>query len=331
MLKKIRQSLKYTLKITLWIVILSFVVTIFYSWGVRSTSSGGVGRGVVAKVAGEPISLDQYQRALKQQYEFYRRMLGEKFNDKVAEQLKAQILEGLILNRLVLQEARRFGLSVSPEELRAEIKAYPAFLEKGQFSRERYLQALAADRLTPERFEEDLRQDLLLRKVEDLIKSSVKVSPLEAKEAYWIARSKVRVEYVTIAPPKDPKEVSKKLLEAAQQGRPLRAAAQAAGLEVVSLGPFSREDPLRPIPDEATFKNAAFSLREGEVSPLIQGENQVYLIRLLDRQEPDPAQFAKERESFRQGYLLEKRERLFGEWLKALRAKAKVQVDRGSF
>lgn len=331
MLKKIRQNLKYTLKITLWIVILSFVVTIFYAWGVRSTPFGGVGPGAVAKVAGEPISFDQYQRALKQQYEFYRRMLGEKFDDNVADRLKAQTLDGLILNRLVLQEARRLGLSVGPEELKAEIKAYPAFLEKGGFSRERYLQALEASRLTPERFEEELRQDLLLRKVEELIKASVKVSPLEAKEAYWMARAKVRVEYVVIAPPKDLKEVSEKLLEAVQQGRPLRAAAAAVGLEVALLGPFSREDPLRSIPDEAAFKNAAFNLREGEVSPLIQGGNQVYLLRLLDRQEPDPAQFAKEKESFRQGYLLEKRERLFGEWLKGLRARAKVQVDRGSF
>lgn len=329
MLKKIRQSLKYTLKITLWIVILSFVVTIFYAWGVRSTPFGGVGPGAVAKVAGEPISFDDYQRALRQQYEFYRKLLGEKFNDEIAQQLKAQTLNSLILNRLVLQEAWRLGLSVGPEEVRATIKAYPAFLDQGRFSRERYLQALEANHLTPERFEESVRDDLLQRKVEDLIKASVKVSPLEAEEAYWMARTKVTVEYVVITPPKAPKEVSEKFLEV-KRGRSFGAAAAEAGLKVERLGPFSREDPLRPIPDEAAFKHAVFDLKKGEVSPLIQGENQAYLIRLLDRQEPDRAQFAKEKESFRQGYLVEKRERLFGEWLKGLRAKAKVQVDRRS-
>ncbi len=328
MLKKIRQSLKYTLKVTLWIVILSFVVTIFYAWGVRSTPFGGGGPGVVARVAGEPISFDEYQRALRQQYEFYRRMLGEKFDDKVADRLKAQTLEGLILNRLVLQEARRLGLSVSPEELKAEIKAYPAFLDKGEFSKERYLQTLEANRLTPERFEQDFRDYLLQRKMEELIKASVKASPLEVKEAYWMVRTKVTVEYVVIASPQDSKEVSEKLLQAVRQGRPFRAAAQALGLKVSRLGPFSREDPLQPVPDEAAFKDAAFGLKEGEVSPLIQGERQAYLLRLLDRQEPNPAQFAKEKDSFRQGYLLDKRERLFGEWLKELRRKAKVRVDR---
>lgn len=331
MLGKIRRSLRYTLKVTLWIVILSFVVTIFYAWGVRSTPFGGVGSGVVAKVAGEPIHFDEYQRAYRQQYEFYRKLLGEKFDDAAAQELKDRTLDGLILKHLALQEAKRMGLSVSPEELRAEIKAYPAFLEGGRFSRERYLQLLEANRLTPERFEEDLRRDLLLRKVEELIKASVKVSPLEVREAYWTAKEKVKVEYVAIFPPRDAKEEIERLLAALRRGRSFKRAAREAGLKVVELGPFAREDPLRDIPDEAVFKQAAFTLeKRGEVSPLIQGAQAAYILRLLDRQEPDAARFEKEKASFRQGFLLEKRERLFGEWLKGLRARAKIQIDRGS-
>ena len=335
MLKRMRDHFK-ALSITLWLVIAAFIGTTFLVWGMRATSDGGR-TGMVAKVGGEGISFEEYSRAYRRFYQQYQRLLGEAFDEKKAEELKLkeQALEGLIVRRLVLQEAKRMGLSISPEELRAEIKATPTFAEGGRFSRERYLRVLEANRLTPERFEEDLRKDLLVRKVEELIKGSAKVSPLEAWEIYRVSKEKLTVQYVLFPfdeaqgkPSKEGAEASaSKLLALLKEGRPFGKAAEEANLPAAQLS-FTFGDPLKGIPDEAALKKAASALKERETSPLIQGEKAAYLVHLLDRQDPDREEFEKQKGALMSALLLRKRERLFAQWLQELRAKRQVKVEQ---
>lgn len=335
MLKRMRDHFK-ALSITLWLVIAAFIGTTFLVWGMRATSDGGR-RGMVATVGGEGISFEEYSRAYRQLYQQYQRLLGEAFDEKRAEELKLkeQALDGLIVRRLILQEAKRMGLSISAEELRAEIKAIPTFVEGGRFSRERYLRVLEANRLTPERFEEDFKKDLLVRKVEELIKGSAKVSPLEAWELYRASKEKLRVQYVLFpfdhAQGKPSKEETKasasKLLALLKEGRPFGKAAAEANLSAAQLS-FTSGEPLKGIPDEAAFKEAAVALKVGETSPLVQGEKAAYLVHLLDRQDPDREEFEKEKGALLKALLLRKREQLFTQWLQELRAKRQVKVER---
>ncbi|MCZ7625818.1 MAG: SurA N-terminal domain-containing protein [Candidatus Methylomirabilis sp.] len=159
------------LKVTLWLVIAAFVGTTFFVWGFRSTSGPGR-QNAVAAVEGEQIPYTEYQQAYQRQYRQYQEQLGDKFSEKILDQLnlKGQVVEALIGRRLLLQEAKRLGIVISPDELVAEITTIPAFSDATGFKRDRYLQALQSVRLTPEAFEESLREDLLLRRVEQWVK-----------------------------------------------------------------------------------------------------------------------------------------------------------------
>jgi len=324
MLKRMRDHFK-VLSLTLWLVIGAFVGTTFLVWGVRSTSSGG-GRGIVATVRGERISFEEYDRAYQQRYRMYQQLLGEKFDEQAAERLKIEVRDGLINKRLLLQEAKRMGLSVSPEELRVAIKAYPEFAQGGTFSRDQYLRVLRASGLTPDRFEENMRQNLLAQKVEDLVKGTAKVSPLEAWQAYQMANERVTVDYVIFSKEEGTKEAAEKLLVKIKEGHPFAKAAAAAGLKATRIT-FTFKDPLE-IPDQTAFKAAASALKKGETSQLIQGQQAAYLLHLLDRQGPERSQFEKEKQAFSQALLVSKREQLFADWLRQVRAQAKLVIEQ---
>ena len=86
MLQQMRQAQAWMIKGVLWAVVLAFVVTIFYSWGVRS--SRGPARSEVATIFGERVAIQEFQRVQNRLYEAYRELfrnqpdvdLRERFN-----------------------------------------------------------------------------------------------------------------------------------------------------------------------------------------------------------------------------------------------------------
>lgn len=330
MLGRIRAGIQYMLKPVLWIVILSFVAAIFVVYGVQYTGSSFLTPGVLASIGNEQIMVDDYQRAFQRQYDFYRQLMGKNFDEKVLERmnLRDQVLESLIRRSLVVQAARRLGFEVTSGELAEEIRSYPAFNGPGGFTRARYLLVLQQNRLRPEQFEEQLRRDLLYRKVEDAIKGAVQVTQGEAEEAYREEKQKLTVEYVVLQPPDTAKGKAEKILGFLGQGKSFKDAVIGAGFEPKSVGPFGTDDPLKDIPDAATFRRGALELRKGETSPLVQGQNAAFLLHLLDRQEPDMAAFEKDQAIIRQQLLSQKREMVFNEWVRSLRRTAKIKVNR---
>ncbi len=151
MLKRMREGSAFFIKGVMVLVVVAFVGTIFVVWGVKSTPGDLARRGVVATVAGTEISVDDYQQALRQQIEVYKQVLGDRFDQKLLESmnLRRQVVEQLVRRILVLQYAERMGIGVSAEELAEEIRRIPAFAGKDGFNRQRYLDILRANRLTP--------------------------------------------------------------------------------------------------------------------------------------------------------------------------------------
>lgn len=326
MLKAMRNNLK-SLSITLWLVIFAFIGTTFLVWGWRSTSGGGRGA-IVARVGGEPISLEEYQGTYREYYRLYQKIYGEKFDEKVLDEinLKERVLQEVIDRHLVLREARKMGFSISPQELARHIKSYPAFLEKGVFSRERYLKVLSLNRLTPEKFEESIREDLLYHKMVNLIKGSAFVSEEEAKQAYLMAREKVKVEYVVL--PLEEKERAEGLYRKIKRGEPWAKVLAEEKLSSVITDFFAYRAPLKGVTEPGSFSRAAFGLGKGEVSEPVQGGKGFYIIRLLERKTASEKEYEKEREAWMQQFYVIKREQLFQSWLQGMRSSVNIQIEK---
>jgi len=334
MLKRMREGSAYFIKGVMLLVVMAFIGTIFVVWGVKSTPGELGRRGVVATVSGADISLDDYQQALRQQMEMYKQLFGDKIDPKVLESLdvKRQVVEQLIRRVLILQYADRVGINVSAEELADEIRRMPVFAGRDGFSRQRYLDVLRANRLTPERFEADLRRGMIERRVEVLIRGAVKLSEAEAKDMYRQINRQVTVEMVQLPVGEDGKKLADKITVGIGQGKSLAEASRDANVAAKMYGPFPLDALPKDIPDPEAFRQGVRLLKPGETSPLVTGQKASYLIRLVSQQDPPDAAYDnnKDKQAFFAQLLLQKRAAVFADWLLELRRMAKVTVDQDS-
>lgn len=106
------------------------------------------------------------QRITKQVFELnYRRnrQLRDVDTTVMNENLiKQKLLDEMIINQVSMQAARANGFEVYPEQANSAIVAIPQFQEDGHFSTARYQQALSSALFTPESFQNEVRQGMLL-------------------------------------------------------------------------------------------------------------------------------------------------------------------------
>lgn len=330
MLKSMRMNLK-SLSFTLWLVIFAFIGTTFLVWGIRSTPGGGMARaGIIAQVDKQQIPVEEFRDAYQTLYEHYRKTLGDKFDDEAAERmkLKQRALDDLINQRLIMIQARKMRIKVTEEELAETIRNYPAFQENGQFSRKRYLSLLQYNRLTPQKYERNLQVELLLTKMQDFVREAAKTSDEEVEDLYLLANNRVKVEFIEL-PIKDfKKEEAEAILRKAQrEGGWTRIAAEVK-MKPRQSGYIFYNLPFREVPDPVPFVKAAFSLKQGEVSPLVEGKDRFYILRSMEvgtagKEDLQPSQ----KELLKKQIVLEKRDRLLKEWLEGIRRGSKVQIE----
>lgn len=183
-------------KAFLWVIILAFVATIFYSWGAGGTI--GEANRTVATVNGMEIKANEFDRAYTNIINFYRNQFRGQFSDEMAAQLKLKenALEALIQNKLVLLEAEKMNLMISDEELAESISKQPEFRKDDKFSSSLYKNYLRFSRISAKDFEDGQRKSLLRQKLEGIIKASTQISESEVQEAYKKENEKIKFKYV---------------------------------------------------------------------------------------------------------------------------------------
>jgi peptidyl-prolyl cis-trans isomerase D len=199
MLDTIRRAQPAIIKGVLGAVVITFVATIFLDWGWRRSDRPDTH---LATVGGDSVSLREFQITYNNVVDSYRRIYQDRFTEDVARtlNLKQQALDSLVQRKLLLHEAKRQGVMVTDAELIERVQSYPVFQVNGGFDHTRYLQVLRLSRLTPGDFEQNQREELLLAKLENLIKDGVQVTEIEVKEAFIYDKEQLNVEYLRVDP-----------------------------------------------------------------------------------------------------------------------------------
>ena len=149
------------------LILLLLILPSFVFFGVQGYTSFMSSEPELATVDGKGITLGEFNNARRAQLEQYRTMLGAQFDAAAFDTpfFREQLLNTLIDQRAIAIAATKGAYSVSDETLRRSIAAIPAVQQDGQFSPERYKQALAAQGLSTAAFEQGLRRDLTLAQV----------------------------------------------------------------------------------------------------------------------------------------------------------------------
>jgi peptidyl-prolyl cis-trans isomerase D len=114
----------------------------------------------------------------------------------------------------------------------------------------------------------------------------------------------------------------------ARAGEPLEAIAQAWNNAVEDAGPFSRNTFVPGIGRLNAAVGAAFGLRPGETSPLIEAEGQLFLIRSVDREEASRTEWQAQAQEQRARVLQALADMRWNQFMVALRESAEIVDNR---
>jgi peptidyl-prolyl cis-trans isomerase D len=201
MLKAMRKLSKHIL----WVVIVAFVGTIIFAWGMEFTSKQQR-KGIIATVNGEEIDLYTFQYYYDQSLRQAEKEQGD-LDEQAAIRIRDEVFNNLLNEVLLNQEAAKRGIEVTDAEMYEymrryppeELREHPAFqTPEGEFDYQKYLQALSDPRVPWVQVEQMIRPNMRMGKLQQAILSLVRVTEDEAKEFYRDENEKINVEYLLV-------------------------------------------------------------------------------------------------------------------------------------
>jgi peptidyl-prolyl cis-trans isomerase D len=156
-------------------LLLLLIIPSFALVGLQSYSSFGDGANTVAKVAGQPITQQELDGAMRQQMDRMRQAFGDRFDPKMMEtpEAKQGVLDNLISQRVLISAVGSEHLAVSDQSLQQTIMGVPELQgADGKFDNERYRALLAAQGMTPTMYEARLRQDMAMQQLNGAVQAT---------------------------------------------------------------------------------------------------------------------------------------------------------------
>lgn len=153
---------KWLVRIFLLLICIPFAL-----FGVEWYQRSGGGVDTVAEVAGENISVFEFNQRLQAQQDQFRQILGRNFDPSMLDNPQARqgLLDQIVQERVLAQYIARRNFTLGDAELQQAIADMPEFQENGAFSRERYQQLLKSSGRTPIQFQEDVRRSLAFQRL----------------------------------------------------------------------------------------------------------------------------------------------------------------------
>ncbi len=198
-------AMRKNTKVVLWILVFAFVALIFLVWGADSQMGCGQAQGVVGRVNGEAITLDQFNRVLQTNRDSFRTTRGSEPGPGDEARMFTQTWDSIIEQMLLSQEAKRMGFTPTDEELllaRTEppqaIRQEPTFQTDGRFDAQKYQQLINDPNIDPAFFvqlEAMYRELIPVERLTMLVYSGARVSEAEIRRAFHDRNEQARVTY----------------------------------------------------------------------------------------------------------------------------------------
>lgn len=173
-----------------WLILIAICVP-FALWGIQNYIDTGKEM-PVASVGKK----DFYQRDLTKAYEQYaQNFRGVNIDEQL---LKAQALDKLVKDEVLLQYAHEEGLVTTDSRARDFIKTLPYFQTDGKFDEKRYKSLLTSQRMSSNEFIDKIKSALIMEQFQRSIIDSSFAAPYAVESFFKIQNQQRDVEYVTV-------------------------------------------------------------------------------------------------------------------------------------
>lgn len=211
--------------------------------------------------------------------------------------MREGVLETLIEERLIVQEARRRGITADAGEVREQTEETIRGLKSAFASPQEFERALAQEFLTEEALHERYRtevEDRILRErlIDEAVRSKIRVDRPDVQAAYESRREQVKARHLLLPDEAAAREAKRRLEEGEDFAVLARRISSGPSRERGGdLGWFSRGQ------IDPAFEAAAFALEPGRLSDPVRTPFGFHIIQVLERRTADPPPLTPELES----------------------------------
>lgn len=298
---------------------------------------------VVATVNGKEITrerlnkdLDHYKQAYKQQGAD----LSSKENESMLKYLESQVLDRLIEEELIYQQAEKEKLVPSDKEVDKEIKDYKAKFD----SKEQFESTLKNFNWTEEFFKEKVKFTKTNENLRNKVTKNIKVTDedvlkfYESNKALYKEPEQVRARHILVkfdtATTKPEEKVNRNEAEAKKIAQDILKEVK-GGADFAKVATQKSEDPgSKANGGEYTFKrgqmvkefeDAAFNLKPGEITKdLVKTEYGFHIIKLEEKIPPRDMKYEDIKDKLEDSLLKSRQDAEFNEYIAKLSKDAKI-------
>ena len=271
------------------IIILTFTLTSFSVFGQETETI----KDPVAVVNGVKISSKEYETEVNLQLQQASQQ-GRQIPDAMLPKIKADILNNLIDREVLFQESQKKNITVNAEKVNKEIKAI-----KDRFpSQEEFEKIIAKMGISEAEIKSQIERNLAIRQLIDIqVIDKITVSETDTKDYYddnpnlFKKPEQVKASHILIKVESDATDLQKaqarieiaKIHQKLKDGQDFAALAREYSQGPSSenggdLGYFGRGQMVKP------FEDAAFALKPGQVSDIVETPFGYHLIKVFDKQ-----------------------------------------------
>ncbi|MBU9889398.1 MAG: peptidylprolyl isomerase [Candidatus Omnitrophica bacterium] len=293
---------------------------------------------VVAVVNDEVITQAELDAFLRPLYEDYSQQYTGDELASMVQDARQKLLNQLIEDKLVYQEAVKQQIMVTESDLDKEVQKF-----KQQLERPDELELiLEREGMTLKDLREKLRKQAMVRELHDReIRSRVIVSPLEIENFYkenpekFVIKDRVKVRSLTIKKSQDARdkgipderakmriaELQRKLFEGQDFERMVQGASEDGRAKQGGLGEWIDRGGMIESVDEAVFKTPI-----GELTGIVETPIGYHIFRVEDKESSRTRTLEETREQIA-GYLFQqKSNERFQEWMQSLKRTAYISI-----
>jgi peptidyl-prolyl cis-trans isomerase D len=190
------------IKLVLWAVIASLGLGMLLFFIPGTNLGGDTVDNSAATVDGQSISLREYKSAYHKLVQRYSRNGKNPIDNEMLKAMGVpnQVLDALINAKVINIIAKRFGIEITPAEIQRTIEAIPIFQNQGKFIGVESYKEIVANNLniSVSEFEEEINNQLLVKKLREVLTDSLDVGELEIREEFSHTNQKTQVDYALL-------------------------------------------------------------------------------------------------------------------------------------
>jgi peptidyl-prolyl cis-trans isomerase D len=180
------------------IVCIMMVVTLVPGGVLGDLGGRGVSANALAKVDGQDVTIQEVDQVAHNMMQ--RQHIPEQFKSYILP----QAVDAVVMQKVYLGEAKRLGLEATDDDLRYEMQhggLSQALYPNGTFiGADQYRDLIATQfNLSVPQFEQELRNELTLRKLRTVIGAGVFISDAEVHNAFVKVKTKVKFDYAVLS------------------------------------------------------------------------------------------------------------------------------------